>query len=59
MPLPKPRKDEKKDEFIGRCMSALQNEFSHQKQRSAVCYDIYKKELKASWKDMIEELETE
>lgn len=40
MPLPTPRTDEKKDDFIGRCMAdaTMTKDFPDQKQRLAVCY---------------------
>lgn len=39
MPLPKPRKGESHDDFMGRCMNddAMQEEYPDQKQRYAVC----------------------
>lgn len=39
MPIPKPRKDEKKEDFISRCMSdeVMKADFSDNKQRYAVC----------------------
>ena len=45
MPLPNPKKDEKRDEFVSRCMSddGMGKEFPKDKQRVAVCYSIYKK----------------
>jgi hypothetical protein len=51
MPLPSPRKKEKRSEFVGRCVSELttEEEFKDPKQRVAVCYDIFKnKEAEAS-----------
>ena len=42
MPLPKPKKNEKEDDFIERCMSELKDEFEDNDQRLAVCYDIWK-----------------
>ncbi len=42
MPLPKPKKQEKKQNFISRCIEALtkdkKDEFPDSKQRAAVCY---------------------
>ncbi len=38
MPLPTVKKDEKEDEFIGRCMGILKEEFPDNDQRLAVCY---------------------
>lgn len=46
MPLPKPKKGEKENDFISRCMSnkTMKKEFPDQKQRTAVCYDQWRKE---------------
>jgi len=46
MPMPKPKKDEKKDEFIERCMSddTMKDEFEDNDQRLAVCHDIWNKD---------------
>ena len=38
MPLPKPREDEEKGAFVGRCMSELKEEYPDKAQRAAVCY---------------------
>jgi hypothetical protein len=40
MPLPSPRKQETKGEFMTRCMTQLadKGEFKDAKQRAAVCY---------------------
>lgn len=45
MPLPSPKKKEKRSEFVSRCVSELssKDEFKDSKQRVAVCYDIFKK----------------
>lgn len=45
MPLPKPNKNEKEQEFVSRCMRSetMNKEFPDQKQRAAVCYSQYKK----------------
>lgn len=37
MPIPKPQPSESKEEFIGRCMSDLHEEFKDNEQRYAVC----------------------
>jgi len=37
MPLPKPNKGEKHDDFIGRCMDTLKDEYPKQQQRYAIC----------------------
>lgn len=42
MPLPKPKKDETKKEFIDRCMAdPVMNKEFPQSQRYAVCKDLY------------------
>ena len=40
MPIPKPKKDESKDDFISRCMSddVMLDEYPDQEIRSGVCY---------------------
>ncbi|MBI3074953.1 MAG: hypothetical protein HYY92_01925 [Parcubacteria group bacterium] len=40
MPLPTPKKGEKKDDFISRCMrsAVIQREYASQKQQLAVCF---------------------
>ena len=45
MPMPKPKKNEKEDKFIERCIGddVMKDEFDDEKQRLAVCYDIWKK----------------
>uniref|UniRef100_A0A6M3LQV7 Uncharacterized protein n=1 Tax=viral metagenome TaxID=1070528 RepID=A0A6M3LQV7_9ZZZZ len=39
MPIPTPKKDEKRDDFMSRCMgdSVMNKEFKDNKQRYAVC----------------------
>lgn len=45
MPLPKPKKDEKKDEFISRCIETLTkheaSRFPTREQRAAICYSLW------------------
>jgi len=43
MPMPKPKKNEKEDEFIARCMSdeVMKDEFDNNKQRLAICIDLW------------------
>ena len=50
MPLPKPEKNQKKDDFINKCMdnTAMLKEFPDNKQRAAVCYSQFDKKAKAS-----------
>lgn len=45
MPLPTPRKGEKQDEFISRCMSdeTAKREFPNNKQRQAVCFSQWRR----------------
>ncbi|MDA3856632.1 MAG: hypothetical protein PF569_10340 [Candidatus Woesearchaeota archaeon] len=40
MPIPKPEKDEKKNDFISRCMKKIGNEYP-QKQALAICYNAW------------------
>jgi len=50
MPIPKPNKGEKQNDFIGRCMGndTMKTEFPDQKQRNAVCFK--------QWRDSKENL---
>jgi len=43
MPLPKPSNGESRNEFVSRCMgdSIMRQEYPHQDQRSAVCYNLF------------------
>jgi len=45
MPIPAPRKDEKKKDFIKRCMNnpTMQKEYPAEKQRSAICHGAWDK----------------
>ena len=58
MPLPSKRKGEKQREFMSRCMSddVLKKEFRTNKQRAAVCINLYQARKKingeASWDDV-------
>ncbi len=49
MPIPKPRKNEKEDKFIGDCMGdpTLMKDFPNQKQRYAVCKTTFDRAKKA------------
>lgn len=44
MPIPQPRDEESRDEYVTRCMSneVMKSEFPKTKQRVAVCMQIYK-----------------
>jgi len=58
MPLPKPSKKEKEQEFVSRCMAddMMNKVYKDQKQRAAVCYSQFKRRMKnkgeASWDDV-------
>ncbi len=43
MPLPTPKKDEKKNDFISRCTSVVSSEFDSPEQRIAVCFSQWRK----------------
>ena len=45
MPLPTPKKQQSKSEFVSSCMSdsTMLKEFTNQSQRAAVCYSQYDK----------------
>ena len=49
MPIPKPNKKEKKNDFISRCMGndVMKKEYKDDKQRSAVCYSQWEKKNKS------------
>ena len=44
MPLPKPHKNENKDDFISRCMgdNVMNEEYPDNSQRAAVCYSQWR-----------------
>lgn len=48
MPIPKPRKGENKDKFMGRCVSFLKNEGKPQEQCVAICFSQWEHKSKAS-----------
>jgi len=50
MPLPEPKKNQKKNDFVNECMdnADMLKEFSDEKQRAAVCYSQFEKGAKAS-----------
>ena len=54
MPMPKPKPDESKDDFLDRCMGddVMNDEYPDEKQRYAICNDIWKKEKKDKEDDM-------
>lgn len=46
MPIPGPEKNEEKNKYISRCIKFLMDEGRPQKQALAICYDIWRKEMK-------------
>lgn len=48
MPIPKPKKGESKEDFVGRCMSnpTMRNEYPDRKQRFAICMDSWRNKNK-------------
>lgn len=47
MPLPSPQQDEKKDDFISRCIKEMESEkerFPQKSQRVAICYSQWDKD---------------
>jgi len=44
MPIPKPKKDEKEEQYISRCIATLtkNKDFDSAKQRAAVCYSQWR-----------------
>jgi len=63
MPLPKPRANERRSEFISRCVinPEIQADFGTNEQRVAVCYSLYDqktiiKKAKESWKGNFDKL---
>ena len=50
MPIPKPRPSEEQSDFIGRCMGndTMIDEYPEQKQRSAVCHNVWRQKDKQS-----------
>ena len=59
MPMPEPKDDEEKDEFIDRCMSneTMKSEFEDNDQRLAVCQQIWDDEGENSMNDKIDKIE--
>jgi hypothetical protein len=55
MPLPSPRKNQKKEDFISSCMAspAMGQEYKDPKQRLAVCYSQHRKSSSATtWSEI-------
>lgn len=46
MPLPKPKKNEAQDAFMGRCMHAVGGEDKPQKQKIAICFSQFRRTAK-------------
>lgn len=46
MPIPAPRPDEDRDQFIARCMASpvMREDFSNVGQRAAVCFEKWREE---------------
>jgi len=42
MPIPKPAKEDSRDEFIEKCMHALKDEKRSQEQKLAICFSTWK-----------------
>jgi hypothetical protein len=57
MPLPKPRPNEQREDFISRCMNDLNTEFPDNKQRAAVCNTQWNEERKMKDNDEYEIVE--
>lgn len=55
MPIPKPRYNEKEEEFISRCMSDDVMQEYPENQRSAICYRQWNNKDKESIKSSITE----
>ena len=62
MPIPKPKKGEKRQEFISSCMSdeSMIEEFPRQKQRAAVCLSQMRRQeasaVDLEWADIQDEI---
>lgn len=42
MPIPKPKKGEKKPEYLDRCMRGIGDEYKSQDQALAICYSKWR-----------------
>lgn len=42
MPIPKPKKDESQGDYVGRCHTALADEYTDQKKRHAICMQTWR-----------------
>ena len=56
MPIPTPKKDEKKSDFISRCMSddVMKKDYPDANQRAGVCYTQWDKKKKGEKNDNME-----
>lgn len=45
MPIPTPRPEEKQQEFVSRCISAIYDEYGKEKS-SAICFNTYREHKK-------------
>jgi len=43
MPIPKPKSDESQNDYVGRCMSAIADEYDTNEQAVAVCISTYQR----------------
>jgi hypothetical protein len=43
MPIPKPNKGEKQNDYVGRCMSAIGSEYDTNEQAVAICINTFEK----------------
>jgi len=58
MPIPKPRDDEDKDEFIKRCMDddVMVEEYPDREQRYAICHKQWEKKQQANYDKLWEDV---
>lgn len=43
MPIPKPKSDESQNDYVGRCMSAIGDEYDTNEQAVAICISTYQR----------------
>jgi len=51
MPIPKPKQNEREDDYISRCMSQIGSEYESNEQAVAVCYSTYRRDKMGKIKD--------
>lgn len=58
MPLPSPNKDEKRKDYLDRCMSntTIKKDFPDGSQRFAVCNDLWEKKAVAKLSESLENI---